>query len=89
MAANRKPPTPPHPPSKSAESAEDSLPKVDCLGLSRVGRGFVLIRLTVQGDKILDREVLSRAPEPRQLAVRRAQSELIKAWLSPAKDVSA
>ncbi len=73
----------------SAPPSEEDLPTVDCFGITKVGRGWVLVRVTLRGDKVLDREAISRDPEPRDITARRAMNEVQRNWLNPLKDVSA
>jgi len=62
---------------KSA-SEEPVLPVIELYGIAPApaGRGFIVVRVEVQGDKVLSREVLSSDPEPRAHAVARCDSEL-------------
>lgn len=59
------------------------LPTVELLGLSKVPRGWVVVAVTMQGEKVIDREVLSRDPEPKPLAATRLMSEVVKAFVAP------
>lgn len=81
----RRPVTPPHGSAKATD-VEAQLPSVDCLGLAQSGRGWVVVRVSIKGDRVLDKEVLSAAPEPRGIALRRLQYENLKAWAKPEAD---
>lgn len=64
------------------------LPIVQCLGLAKTPRGWVVIGLTVQGDRVLEREVLSE-PEPVGFAAERMKTEVVKAYVLPTMKVGA
>lgn len=71
-----------------AAAAEEQLQVVESIGLAKVARGWVVVGLSTQGDKVIGREVLSEV-EPKSYAVKRAQNEILKAFLVLEKDVSA
>jgi hypothetical protein len=68
-------------PSQGTEAAE--LPAVELIGLSKVPRGWVVVAVTVRGDKVIEREVLSKDPEPKSLAGQRGMAEWVKAFMAP------
>jgi hypothetical protein len=74
--------------SKDEEKKDEgsSLPIVELIGLSRVPRGYVVVAVTIQGDKILEKEVLSRDPEPKGIAAQKAMLEFAKTFVAPSGD---
>lgn len=84
--APRRPPTPSH--AGGVMKQEDELPVVECLGITKVAKGWVVVELSVQGDKVLERSVISRDPEPRADAMRRLVKETL-GLLAPRAGVSA
>ncbi len=84
--SSRRPLTPPHAASSKAKDLEEQLPKVECIGLVAQGRGWVVVHVTVQGEKVLDKEVLSVEAEPKGIAFRRAEMECIKLWFRAQAD---
>jgi hypothetical protein len=57
---------------------DDELQTIVTVGIARVPRGWVVVSVETQGDKVISKEVLSVDPEPRGHAVARAEVELIK-----------
>jgi hypothetical protein len=57
---------------------DKDLPVVITVGITKVTRGWVVVSLETQGDKVLSKEILSQDPEPRGHAVIRAEVELRK-----------
>lgn len=62
---------------------EKALPILETFGIAphSSGRGYVVVSLTTQGDKVLSKEVLSTDPEPMAHAAARSELELRKAYL--------
>lgn len=87
--APRRPPTPPHPLRRSGSEEEESLPTVTTVGLAPSGRGWVVVVVEVQGDRVIERDVVSVAPESKGVAARRALAECVKQWMRPERGVSA
>lgn len=58
----------------------EELPVVECIGLAKTARGWVVVAISVQGDKVIGKEVISGAPEPRGIAMKRAMLEIAKEY---------
>lgn len=84
MAAKRTPLAAPAP-----REPESPLPVVESIGLAKVPRGWVVVAISVQGDKVVAREVVSKDPEPKAHAARRAMQEIVKAFMLPKNGVDA
>lgn len=67
---------------KAVVKADESLPIVELIGLSKVPRGYVVVSVTLQGDTVLEKEVLSRDPEPKGLAAKRGMLEFAKTFIA-------
>jgi hypothetical protein len=70
-------------PTEKPKEGEKELPIVESVGLAPSGRGWVVVTLTTQGDRVIDREVVSVDPEPKAYAARRAMQEVIKQFVVP------
>lgn len=66
----------------AAPAEEKELQVVECLGVAKVPKGYVVVNVAVQGQKVNAQEVLSE-PEPLAHAVARAQSLIVARYLKP------
>ncbi len=82
------------PPPKTKDSVgastDSELPFVESLGIHKSPKGWVVVWLKTQGDKVLERDVLSE-PGGRSLAMERFKIETIRRLFvaGPLKGVSA
>ncbi len=61
---------------KSVKTDEE-LPIIESIGLARTSKGYMVVVLTTQGDRFLDRKLLTESPEPFNVARERARIEVI------------
>ena len=78
MAPSKKPVPPSKLPAPAAP--HDDLPEIDCVGVARVKGGWVCVVVTVQGDKVVDSEVIG-TPEAKALAVSRGKIEFVTRYI--------
>lgn len=88
----RRPPTPPHggqEEKKAEPTPEPELPVMHGYVYGKVAKGWVLVEVETQGDKIISRNVLSRDPEPRMETLKRLFNTIYVLMAKPQRDVSA
>lgn len=70
-------------------AAREPDPIVESIGLAKHPRGWVVVLITTQGDKVLSKEVVSRDPEAKAHAAMRAQTEIVKHFVASKEGVGA
>lgn len=76
-------PPPPAPAPVVVKSEEPELPIVETIGLAPQGRGWVVVIVTVQGNKVLSTDTPNKEPEPWHHAVARFRIEVTTRFARP------
>lgn len=66
----------------AVDDGSTALPTVDSIGITRAGKGWVVVMVSTKGDKVVGKTVLSVDPEPKSYAAMRAQNEIAKHFVA-------
>lgn len=66
-----------------ATKDQSELPVVDLVGLVKVARGWVVVEVSIQGDRVIDKEIVSADPEPKGIAAKRCMIQVAKRFAVP------
>jgi hypothetical protein len=72
--------------SSQVVKAQEDLPVVDLVGLAKTPRGWVVVEVRIQGDRVLEKEVVSKDPEPKGYAAKRCMIHVAKTFAVPEGD---
>jgi hypothetical protein len=64
-------------PVEESSSDTEPLQVVSCLGLAKVQQGWVVVLISVQGNTVLDQEVLA-GPMPKSVMLEQAKIEFVR-----------
>jgi len=80
--APRRPPTPTH---GQTEKEPEELPVFEGYIYGKIAKGWILVEIESQGDRIISKNVLSRDPEPRTDILRKLFNTVFNIMAKPSK----